>query len=97
ALSGVFPFAGFWSKDAILGAIHDKVHAIEHEQAHRASHANGADNSHASGDDHAHSSHAATPGVLHNWSDDKLATSRGIYQWLYYGAMLAAFLTAFYT
>ncbi len=89
ALSGVFPFAGFWSKDAILGAIHDKVHVIEHEQAHR--------KAHASGDDHAHGSHAASPGVLNAWSDEQLATSRGVYQWLYYGAMFAAFLTAFYT
>ncbi len=97
ALSGVFPFAGFWSKDAILGAIHDKVHVIEHEQAHRASHASGADNSHASGEDYAHGSHAATPGVLQAWSDEQLATSRGVYQWLYYGAMFATFLTAFYT
>jgi len=24
ALAGVFPFAGFWSKDVILGAVHDK-------------------------------------------------------------------------
>src|SRR4029078_3884260 len=35
ALAGVFPFAGFWSKDAVLGAVHDKVHVIEHELAHR--------------------------------------------------------------
>lgn len=89
ALSGVFPFAGFWSKDAILGAVHDKIHVIEHEQDHR--------QAHASGDDHAHHSPASTHGVLHGWSDEQLATSRGVYQWLYYGAMLAAFLTAFYT
>lgn len=27
ALAGVFPFAGFWSKDTILGAVHDKFAA----------------------------------------------------------------------
>ncbi|HEY1599872.1 MAG TPA: NADH-quinone oxidoreductase subunit L [Pirellulales bacterium] len=27
ALSGVFPFAGFWSKDAVIGAIGDRSHA----------------------------------------------------------------------
>src|SRR4029453_14330645 len=36
ALAGVFPLAGFWSKDTIIGAVHDKVHAIEHEIEHRA-------------------------------------------------------------
>jgi NADH-quinone oxidoreductase subunit L len=89
ALSGVFPFAGFWSKDAILGAVHDKIHAIEHEQDHRAAH--------ASGEGHAHGSHGAKASVLAAWSDEQLATSRSAYQWLYYGAMFAAFLTAFYT
>jgi NADH-quinone oxidoreductase subunit L len=34
ALSGIFPFAGFWSKDTVLASVHDKVHAIEHEMAH---------------------------------------------------------------
>ena len=27
ALAGIFPLAGFWSKDAILGAIHDTAHS----------------------------------------------------------------------
>ncbi len=26
ALAGLFPFAGFWSKDAIFGAVHDRAH-----------------------------------------------------------------------
>jgi NADH-quinone oxidoreductase subunit L len=26
ALSGIFPFAGFWSKDAVLSAVHEKAH-----------------------------------------------------------------------
>ncbi len=26
ALAGVFPSAGFWSKDAILAAVHDRAH-----------------------------------------------------------------------
>jgi NADH-quinone oxidoreductase subunit L len=26
ALAGVFPFAGFWSKDAIMAAVHDQAH-----------------------------------------------------------------------
>ena len=27
ALAGVFPFAGFWSKDAILAAVHERARA----------------------------------------------------------------------
>ncbi len=34
ALAGLFPFAGFWSKDEILGAVHDAGHhAAEHHQS----------------------------------------------------------------
>src|SRR5204862_795150 len=36
ALSGIFPLAGFWSKDAVLGSVHDKIHQLEHEIEHRA-------------------------------------------------------------
>ena len=31
ALSGIAPFSGFWSKDAILASVHAKAHALEHE------------------------------------------------------------------
>ena len=36
ALAGVPPLAGFWSKDSIVGAVHDKAHALAHaaEVAH---------------------------------------------------------------
>jgi NADH-quinone oxidoreductase subunit L len=51
ALAGVVPFAGFWSKDEILAAVHERAGA----------------------------------------------SSGGVYLWLYYSAMLTAFLTAFYT
>jgi NADH-quinone oxidoreductase subunit L len=49
ALAGIPPLAGFWSKDAVLAAVHERMH------------------------DHV------------------------VYEWLYYGALLTAFLTAFYT
>jgi NADH-quinone oxidoreductase subunit L len=52
ALSGIFPFAGFWSKDAILAAVAEKAASIH---------------------------------------------TSSIYEYLYYGGTLAAFLTAFYT
>lgn len=35
ALAGVFPFAGFWSKDMVLGSVHDKIHQLEHDIEHR--------------------------------------------------------------
>lgn len=54
ALAGVFPFAGFWSKDAVLASVHDKMHMIDHEIEHRAHHKEGA----AHGEKHA-SNHSA--------------------------------------
>src|SRR5262245_34070854 len=49
ALSGIPPLAGFWSKDTVLVAVHEKVHAIDHELAHRnAPHSASAATSHAS-------------------------------------------------
>jgi len=85
ALSGVFPFAGFFSKDLVLAAVHDKVHAIDHELEHRRA------QPHAAGE--AEAAH----GPLAAWSAGELARSRAVYQWLYYAAVFTAFLTAFYT
>jgi NADH-quinone oxidoreductase subunit L len=91
ALAGVFPLAGFWSKDSVLGAVHDKVHEINHELAHR-----GGDHHQPPSSEHASDAqHAASP--LAAWSESQLATTRTIYQWLYYSAVFSAFLTAFYT
>jgi NADH-quinone oxidoreductase subunit L len=93
ALGGVFPFAGFWSKDAILGSVHDKVHAIDHELEHRSGH----------GKDHGDDHHPATDGKTHienplaHWSDAQLARYSKIYLALYYVGIFTAFLTAFYT
>lgn len=50
ALAGIVPFAGFWSKDAIVAALHERAH---HGEA--------------------------------------------LFNWLYWGALFTAFLTAFYT
>jgi len=89
ALAGIFPFAGFWSKDAVLAAVHDKVHAIDHELEHRHL-------PHPANEHHAELTvTAATP--LATWSESQLTTSRRVYWWLYYGGILTAFLTAFYT
>jgi NADH-quinone oxidoreductase subunit L len=86
ALSGVFPFAGFWSKDAVLSSVHDKVHALEHESERRSGELLG--ENHAS---------AAVENPLEAWTDKQLTFSHSVYEWLYYGGVLTAFLTAFYT
>jgi NADH-quinone oxidoreductase subunit L len=88
ALAGVFPFAGFWSKDTIIGAVHDKIHAIEHEIEHRAEPA---------GEQPPAAEEPAAPSPLATWTNAQLSTSRTAYGWLYWGALFTAFLTAFYT
>jgi NADH-quinone oxidoreductase subunit L len=94
ALSGVFPFAGFWSKDAVLGSVHDKVHAIDHELERRqGGDSHGASGSHGKQPEAA----AAMPPQWTAWSDGQLQSSRTIYQGLFWAAIVTTFLTAFYT
>ncbi len=86
ALSGVFPLAGFWSKDSILGAVHDKVHQLDHviEGRH---------------DPHI-GEHRETARLVESFAsltEGQLSAYCGIYQILYYSALFTAFLTAFYT
>ncbi len=90
ALSGLPPFSGFWSKDAAIASIHDRVHALEHELEHRQ--AANQDEAHVPG-----SAAAALPAPLAALSVAQLSTYANVYQWLYYSAMFTAFLTAFYT
>jgi NADH-quinone oxidoreductase subunit L len=91
ALAGVFPLAGFWSKDTVFAAVHDKIHAIDHELGHRA----GSDSPHAA---EAHApQEAARPSPLAAWTTSQLQTSRTIYSILFYSAIFTAFLTALYT
>ncbi|MCI0358676.1 MAG: NADH-quinone oxidoreductase subunit L [Planctomycetaceae bacterium] len=84
ALSGVFPLAGFWSKDTVLAAVHHN--AIEHELERRVG-------SHPGHPD----AEPAAPGPLAGWTAEQLATARLIYEVLYYGALFTSFLTALYT
>ena len=88
ALAGVVPFAGFWSKDSILGAVHDKVHELEHLQhpgAHDAHHPSPSSSDHA----------VQTP--LHSLSSAELGRLALAYNVLYYSGLFTAFVTAFYT
>ncbi|MFO0900113.1 MAG: NADH-quinone oxidoreductase subunit L [Pirellulales bacterium] len=88
ALSGVFPFAGFWSKDAIIGAVHDTSHALE-----ASLYPGQAVEHHGDG-------HAETGPRTYAWS--KLPVERQwvlwrVYQVSYWASVIAAFMTAFYT
>lgn len=85
ALAGVFPLSGFWSKDAVLGSVHDKIHQIEHEIQHR-----------AVPHDAAHPEPLIGSPIA-SISDAQLPTFSRIYQLLYYSGLFTAFLTAFYT
>ncbi len=103
ALAGVFPLAGFWSKDGILGAVHDKIHAFEHEIEHRREHdEHGGEHRQAAtlgqetfvvarlAETTAHSPFA-------DWNDATLQRYWWTYTLLYYSGIFTAFLTAFYT
>jgi NADH-quinone oxidoreductase subunit L len=97
ALAGVFPLAGFWSKDTILGAVHDRETAIHHEIEHRAEPEHGGQESGIGSQESGAMGQEPTGNPLSRWSDRQLATSRSVYQWLYWGALFTAFLTALYT
>ncbi|MDP6445284.1 MAG: NADH-quinone oxidoreductase subunit L, partial [Pirellulaceae bacterium] len=89
ALAGVFPLAGFWSKDGIVASVHDRVHELEHELEQRHEHPVSAVDA-VEGD----VGHASP---LAGLADEQLAQYAWVYHLLYYGAMFTAFLTAFYT
>jgi NADH-quinone oxidoreductase subunit L len=113
ALAGLFPLSGFWSKDAIVGAIHDQAAAMQTaSEVATASSINGqepdqvirlvaaADESatHAGDHDaHAGGHHEVTTTHLANYSQALLQRGATIYQALYYISLFTAFLTALYT
>lgn len=92
ALGGMFPLAGFWSKDSVVASVHEKAHHLMHAEH---------------GDDHDHASMlSASPGAVYAISETNSGASGGamasvqrgkIYMGLYWIAMAAAFLTPFYT
>ncbi len=81
ALAGIFPLSGFWSKDAIMGAVHDRIHLLEHHEEVAAGHGEGAE---AAGSER--SAIVAAP----SWHGS-------VYRLLYYAGMVTVWLTAFYT
>jgi NADH-quinone oxidoreductase subunit L len=104
ALAGVFPLAGFWSKDAILGAVHDRSREIEEEIVARATRsetkrANDTSLSSGDGAENAVPAHAVAHVVtelLAPRTTAELVRARTIYHALYYLALATSFLTAIY-
>jgi len=103
ALAGLFPLAGFWSKDEILASLHERAHAA-HSSEHAevlsnksmlklaATHNDGYEPVALLAEEHAHDhKHSA-----HNAAYDT-AFSQRLYGFLYYLALGCAGLTAFYT
>ena len=89
ALAGIFPFAGFWSKDQILAAVHTRAH-LEQTHAGRSS----------PGPDGVGTSTVAATGVHSSGGSAAAARQAGyakVFLWLYWSALGTAFLTAFYT
>jgi NADH-quinone oxidoreductase subunit L len=90
ALAGVLPFAGFWSKDTVIAAVHDRATAIHDEIHHRSAPAHGTQEPKVRGQ-------VSAENPLSNWTDAQLAASSSAYEWLYWISLFTAFLTAFYT
>ena len=97
ALAGIFPFAGFWSKDAIVGAVHDQIHSLqslEGTAAHNAAEATGIQSIIGHEVDAAD---ATTASHLAGWSDQRVSRALRVYRYVYLMSLLTAFLTSLYT
>ncbi|MBC8353234.1 MAG: NADH-quinone oxidoreductase subunit L [Planctomycetes bacterium] len=97
ALAGFPLLSGFFSKDSIVAAVHDRYHTMEHELDHRGAHADAHMTSEATGHDERGAGPRPTPSPLTSWDAARLHRFATIYHWLYLSAMFTAFLTAFYT
>jgi NADH-quinone oxidoreductase subunit L len=95
ALAGVFPFAGFWSKDAVLAAVHDRWHDLQH--ARHLHSEGGADAAHRAELRHTAAAKPRHGGAQEAPDPADLARAERIYGWLYRAALLTALLTAIYT
>ena len=92
ALAGVFPFAGFWSKDQIVAAVHSQAHSEQADSSHAAESAS----QELEGNWHEVALSAQAPSSsVGTWTAE---FDRGaIFRGLYFVSLFTAFLTAFYT
>ncbi len=97
ALAGFPLLSGFFSKDSIVAAVHDRVHSIEHELDHRDGQAPHSATAESEQLRHETGEETNAVSALASWDHGQLHRFARIYQWLYYSAMFTAFLTAFYT
>lgn len=97
ALAGIFPFAGFWSKDQIVAAVHAEAHgASEHAQDPNSAEPEAAN--HAARIGTASTIDVSTIAGDHSAVDPNDSNCRRcLFGWLYYSALFTAGLTAFYT
>jgi NADH-quinone oxidoreductase subunit L len=88
ALAGVWPFSGFWSKDAIIGAVRDTRDALH------------ASLNPGEAVEHGDDGHGDAGPRTYAWSHLPVERQRilwWVYQSTYWASVAAAFLTAFYT
>jgi len=90
ALAGIVPFSGFWSKDSILGALHDKELAIAAQIEERAG------GEHA-GDNNISGHHTVRDASTERLTADQLKWHGTAFYVLNIVATFTAFLTAVYT
>jgi NADH-quinone oxidoreductase subunit L len=102
ALAGVFPFAGFWSKDEILASVAERQDSIQHELSDRESgHAAKPTRIPAEILANLASDESPPHGLIKNLngnqSVEQLQRAQRIYGILFWLALATAFMTAFYT
>jgi len=89
ALAGIPPLSGFWSKDAILSAVHEASHSAPHTSSHGTATAKSHDDGHAS---------TADALIIETPAKRFMGlTYPKMYTVLFWMGCFTAFLTAFYT
>jgi NADH-quinone oxidoreductase subunit L len=98
ALAGFPLLSGFFSKDSIVAAVHERAaHLHEEIESRHGGNHEGAHASEEATTEHSGGHAAPTVSAFAGWSDEQVHRFERVYHWLFYSAMFTAFLTAFYT